>query len=161
MLTRRRCRWIPFYRRLAATRCRSPFGSFGGVCFCALPCRPTGAPSIHSPSSENISRADNLKALPLENILEANDPKALPLETILEAADAKTLQSDSPTRATWAQAPRKDVPTRRLFAQTPPMDSPTGRLFAQTPSSYNLLPSAAPHSPPKSSPIRASACPQG
>ena len=41
--------------RLADTRCRFLFGSFGGVCNTPLPYRPTGATAIHSLPSENIS----------------------------------------------------------------------------------------------------------
>ena len=82
-MTQRRYCWKPFYRRLAATRRRFLFGSFGGVCNTPLPYRPTGATAIHSLSSENISGANDPKALSLENISRANDPKALPLETNL------------------------------------------------------------------------------
>ena len=90
-MTRRRCRWKPFYRRLADTRRRFLFGSFGGVCNTPLPYRPIEATSIHSPSSGTILWANNPKVLPLETILGANDPKAPPLENILGAPSSHTL----------------------------------------------------------------------
>ena len=75
-MTQRRCRWIPFYRRLADTRCRFLFRTSGGVCNTPLPYQSIEATSIHSPPLENISRANDPKALPSETILGAADPKA-------------------------------------------------------------------------------------